>query len=328
MTLPSATSSVTGVDDSVSGIGSVSKPATKSKTELWNDIKIESLTRALVLIYSSALLVFFTRLQLNILGRINYVSSVAHMTEARPKDVIEMDGDDAGIVLSAEEELSRAAREEEEATINRMYLTFSWWLLNKGWVSLSERIHDAVASVFDEVTPRTDVTLEDLSQLIGRVQFKIDHPVTVLESNNFFNNLLPPPELDSYVLSQRPVTEEGEVQNTDVTPPLRRLLDETADFIESPNAVDVIQRLVHAGLTTFVNKLSPLFPASQGDPSKAKLASVLATVTKQAHFMASGQPYEPNEYISSMVNVPELDGFSALVYSNFNVSEYDSAPYN
>lgn len=37
---------------------------------------------------------------------------------------------------------------ELEAQNNRMYLTFSWWLLNKGWVSLSGQVREAVTRIF------------------------------------------------------------------------------------------------------------------------------------------------------------------------------------
>lgn len=57
----------------------------KSKTQLWKELKIETLTRAFTLVYTNALLVFFTRLQLNILGRKNYVVSVIRwQRNARP----------------------------------------------------------------------------------------------------------------------------------------------------------------------------------------------------------------------------------------------------
>jgi peroxin-3 len=309
--LAGSTSSLVASTASLTASGSV-----KTKTQLWRELKILSLTRAMTLIYSSALLVFFTRLQLNILGRKNYVASVIHMAEQRNKESDDESTDGLNRIPS-EAELARLSLEEEELKINRMYLTFSWWLLNKGWASLSERIEDAVTEVFDSINPRSDLSLAEVSELIGHVQHKIDNGVGILESNNFSHNLLPPTELETYVLAQAPVTpEDGPC--TSVKEPLRLLLDETSDFIESPNAVDVIQRLVHSGLSMFVDKLMTIYPQPTGDaPAKVKLASILANVTKQSQALSAGKPFEPNEYILSMISVPELDGFSALVYSNF-----------
>jgi len=40
-----------------------------------------------------------------------------------------------------DEELARAEAE-------RMYLTYSWWILNEGWKGLGDRVEDAVHQVF------------------------------------------------------------------------------------------------------------------------------------------------------------------------------------
>jgi peroxin-3 len=311
-TMTSSTGSVSGESDMlVSG-------TKKSKSRLWRDLKIQSITRAFTLIYTSALLVFFTRLQLNILGRKNYVLSVIHLAEKRKTK----DDESEITMIPTEDDLEKLALEEDELRINRMYLTLSWWLLNKGWAALAERIETAVTEVFEPVNPRSELSLLEFSSLVGQVQYKIDNPVVSSSNTNeqpnlFLHNLLPSRELETYVLSQAP-SSPGESQDPIVTGPLRQLIDETADFIESPGAVDVIQRLVHSGLTQFINKISTLYPSVPETESKTRLASILANVTRQAQGLSAGTPFDPNEYILAMINTPELDGFSALVYSNFN----------
>lgn len=315
-----------------------------SKTQLWKELKIQSLTRAIVLVYCSSLLVFFTRLQLNILGRKNYVLSVIQLADGKPQE----DGQASTVILD-QEDLTKVAMEEQAILINRMYLTFSWWLLNKGWITLAQRIEDSVTKVFGDINPRADLTLQEFSNLLGQVQFEIDHPTNESGPSNFLTNLLPPTELESYVLAQAPSNGISGPPQEEVTAPLRRLLDETADFIESPNAVDVIQKTVHAGLSVLVQKISSIYPSPQIDSSQitaasvltaaqakdasavavtapgstAKLASISASASRQAHILSGGSPLEPNEYISAMISVPELDGFSALVYSNFDWSSLE-----
>lgn len=297
----------------------------KSKSQLWRELKIQSVTRAFTLIYTSALLVFFTRLQLNILGRKNYVVSVIHLAEKKKNK------DDGEITMfPTEQDLEKLALEEDELRMNRMYLTLSWWLLNKGWVALSERIEDAVTEVFEPVSLRSELSLQEFSNLVGQVQLKIDKPLVISpdSSNHFLHNLLPSRELETYVLSQAPAP-PGEPQEAIVSEPLRQLIDETADFIESPGAVDVIQLLVNAGLTEFINKVSALYPSisetttsttENDSTNKVRLASIVVNVAKQAQGISGGTPFDPNQYIVGMINTPELDGFSALVYSNFNWS--------
>lgn len=53
-------------------------------------------------------------------------------------------------------------------------------------------------------------------------------------------------------------------------------------------------------------------PETDPDTAKAKLATILAVVTKQAHAIGSGLP---NEYVQAMESVRELEAFSAVVFS-------------
>lgn len=317
-----------------------------SKAQLWQELKIQSLTRLFTLVYSSALLVFFTRLQLNILGRKNYIASVIQLADHQQNSEITMQ--DASELPGLDHEhdnipsTEQHESESKDSHNNRMYLTFSWWFLNKGWNFLSEQVHTAVVKVFDTINPRADLSLSELSELIGQVQFLIDYPEGQ-KPQNFLSTLLPPAELESYVLSQ--AAYEDEFAEEALHGELRRLLDETADFIESPNAADVIKRLVHTGLTVIVNKIAIMYPQSNpsavlvtssagsagntsGDEMlfmpRVKLASILANITRQATALGKGgSPLEPNEYISAMVSVPELDAFSAIVYSNFDWRSLD-----
>ena len=57
---------------------------------------------------------------------------------------------------------------------NRKYLTFSWWLLHRGWKEVMANVENAVKKVFDCVTPRDDIPLERISSLILDVRKAIE----------------------------------------------------------------------------------------------------------------------------------------------------------
>jgi len=100
---------------------------------------------------------------------------------------------------------------------------------------------------------------------------------------------------------------------------LQKLLDETSDLVDSPNAGLVVDRLLDAGCGVLLEqKLAQgaFGKTHAGDDGreKVKLANVLAVATRQAHLIANGIP---NEYAEAMQNRQELRGFSALVYSFF-----------
>jgi peroxin-3 len=126
--------------------------------------------------------------------------------------------------------------------------------------------------------------------------------------------------------------------------PLRRLLDESADLIESPTATHIMTLL----LDTVFSQLTDVALRSQAfkiaepsqDPAlrvqeldsteglstnpepgktKTKLATILAVVSRQAHLIGNGVP---NTYVQSMEGVRELEAFAAVVYSsNFELDQ-------
>lgn len=128
----------------------------------WNDAAI---TRAFVLLYTLSLLTLLTRIQLNLLGRRNYVSSVMSLASppANTSTISLEDHDD---------EIGQAFGNDFET--NRRYLTFSWWLLHRGWKDLREKVQAAVEEVFGPLNPREDITFDRLSQLTLEVRKKVE----------------------------------------------------------------------------------------------------------------------------------------------------------
>ena len=57
---------------------------------------------------------------------------------------------------------------------NRRYLTFSWWLLHRGWKDIMAKVEAAVKEVFGPLSPREDITLEKLSELVLQVRKKTE----------------------------------------------------------------------------------------------------------------------------------------------------------
>lgn len=115
----------------------------KSRTQLWNEIKVKSITRAFTLIYTLALLTILTRVQLNLLGRKNYLSSVVSISEREDSPTIDLVDNEAG----------KGYTQGVDAEVNRQYLIFSWWFLNRGWKRVRERVEAAVKDVFGPYIP-------------------------------------------------------------------------------------------------------------------------------------------------------------------------------
>ncbi|KAL5114542.1 peroxin [Pleosporales sp. CAS-2024a] len=281
---------------------SADKAARKSKAQLWNEMKITSITRALALLYTLALLTLLTRIQLNLLGRRNYLASVVSLAAPPARS------ERAPIHLEDNDDDQFEHAYGNDFDTNRRYLSLSWWLLHKGCLAVVEKVHVAVQDVFGLLNPRADITLQRLSELTLQDQ-------------------------EHYLFRASGMTSAAESASPTTTASLRRLIDETSDLIDSPSFAHVLTLLLDAGFSHLVdNKISQLSykipPVSEstarvqeivGSDVKAKVANSLAVFCRQAHSIGSGAN---NEYLAAMEQVRDLEAFAAVVYSsNF---EYES----
>ncbi|RPB25330.1 Peroxin-3 [Terfezia boudieri ATCC MYA-4762] len=302
----------------------------KSRTQLWNEIKIKSITRAFTLIYTLALLTILTRVQLNLLGRKNYLSSVVSLSEREESPTINL--------VDTESASGKSYTQGVDAEVNRQYLIFSWWFLHRGWRRVREKVEAAVKEVFGQYTPRDSFTLQQLHQLTLEVRRRIEiddgpkWPTTYL---------LPKPHEERIVFYEFGYVSPATMPGLEYTasPALRQMLDETSDLLDSPVAGVVIRTMLDSGFGLLVEerigsqvfrKQAPVATAGVGGHSvgreggstvpriEGKLSNVLAVMKREAA-MIGGRA--PNEYLQAcfycVERLRELEGFCALVYSNF-----------
>lgn len=333
-----------------------SVPRTKrSKAQLWQDMKINAVTRALTLLYTLSLLALLTRIQLNLLGRRTYLSSVVAMASSaatQQSDSISLENKD-------DDNYDNIYGNDFET--NRKYLTFSWWLLHRGSKQILANVQAAVKDVFGSVNIREDMSLERLSELIMEVRRKIEGATEEdRHQKRWLVHLLPPRDEESFVVRQAGSSEGEGSPSYEATPSqvsneeeqingsLRRLLDETSDLIDSPTFSQVLTRLLDAGYSNLVDyriateayqSVDPSSSAMQGMSAyegesriseiidtKAKLAHILPVFCRQAHVIAAGSgdlestledvPAGGNEYLTVIDRVDQLSAFAAVIYSS------------
>ncbi|KAL2886635.1 Peroxisomal biogenesis factor 3 [Ceratocystis lukuohia] len=311
------------------------KAARKTKRQLWAELTISSITRAFTLVYTLALLTMLTRIQLNLLGRRSYLSSV--VTLATPNF-------SSGISLENNDDIDSSAVYGSDFETNRKYLTFSWWLLNRGWVVVMQRVESAVRQVFGPLSPRDLLSFNQLAEHILAVR-KLVEGASPEErrKTNWLSVLLPPREDEDVVIRESGILNTGRdlsdaqvMSCPDSTAPtapvsLRKLIDETADIIESPSFIHVLTLLLDRGFTALVDrKLAigaydlPLPDQVLTDSLEMRelrstrvvlLPKILSVLTREAHVIGSGISNE-NEYLQDMEQVSELEAFAAVVYSS------------
>jgi peroxin-3 len=132
----------------------------------WKANSKTAISRAFTLIYTLSLLTLLTRIQLNLLGRRNYLASVVSLASP-PKQ-------DSRINLENREDDNFDQAYGNDFETNRKYLSFSWWLLHRGCKDIMEKVTAAVKEVFGPLNPREDITLQRLSELTVLVRKKIE----------------------------------------------------------------------------------------------------------------------------------------------------------
>jgi peroxin-3 len=128
-----------------------------------------AITRAFTLIYTLSLLTLLTRIQLNLLGRRNYLASVVSLAAPQPAS-----GEGSRINLKNNDDDNFEQAYGNDFETNRRYLSLSWWLLHRGCIDLIEKVRAAVQEIFGHLNPREQITLERLSELTLEVRKKVE----------------------------------------------------------------------------------------------------------------------------------------------------------
>lgn len=176
-----------------------------------------------------------------------------------------------------------------------------------------------------------------------------DEELILYRSTKWLPYVLPPREQEDHVLKESGVLSASET-SVKSSSTLRQLLDETSDLIDSPTFSHILTLLNNEAFSTLVDNkcaaevfkhpapsdpstqtpaqppqqsfssTATIIPVSETPQPKAKLATVLAVVSRQAHNIGNGAGPQ-NEYLAAMEQgVRELEAFAAVVYSsNFDL---------
>lgn len=298
------------------------------------------------MIYTLCLLTIFTRIQLNLLGRRNYLSSVISL--ATPT------ADASRIHLENRDDDNPDHDYGNDFETNRKYLTFSWWLLHRGWDGILQKVEAAVKDCLGPLKPTESITFERVSELIIDIRKKVEGATDEeRKTQKWLTYLLPPPSEEELVLRESGVSLEQDlpgnppIYNTnDISPTLRRFLDETADLVDSPSFSHVLTLLLDSAFSLLVDervaseayRIAPQTDSiglslplnepriqevldTDSQPSdvqsSVKLATVLAVFTRQAREIGTGgsladTPDSETPRIPGLPQSPANDYLAAL----------------
>jgi len=292
---------------------------TRSKAELWKEVKMLTFTRTLTIIYSMTLLSVFTHIQLNLLGRSKYIQSIIQLEQdERMREQMQFNasvysvfwGDSS--LEEAEPELDESIDDETE----QKYLTLSWWILHVGWKDVGERVRRAVEEVFDGVSLKTKFTVVDLNRLISDVRRRVEYEVTFEGKErriNFLSTLLPPtPETLQHVLTQGGIPARAASAPDAV---FQSLLTETRTHIGSASFERVLEVCLDNATGVLVSGLQRhVFGGDESAEARERLAAMLPGLTRWCHLALEGLP---NELVDGLADLREMAAFSAIIYSSY-----------
>lgn len=320
----------------------------KSKIELWNLLKIKTITRTLSLMYSISGLLLITRLQLNILARRSYLESAILMAGVKSKDT------------------SSQVSAHENYIIEQSYLSLSWWLLNKGWLNLNAVIEPLVIASFEKINPKSELSISQFESILLNISKDLEYSPALI------SNLFPLhyDDLIETLLNTNPDL-ISHLENPESN--LYKLVNETKLIISTGENAPYFRHLYHELIVNNLSTLSDqlilslnhgstsllLSSSNLKDEEKIteinqeletklfKLASFLAQLSIQNSILIDNNNLSENDqdlegfidelndprgiigdsgrngeltgnvYVNNMNELEELDDFSAGVYSNY-----------
>jgi peroxin-3 len=156
---------------------------------------IVSFSRLFTCLYGLTLLTLQTHLQLGLLGRDSYLSSIVS------NENLDRESDFVG-----DERLDRLYEEQSDdnplnSLTERRYLTFSYWYLHQGWLVLSERTRKAVEDILSSRNLKDLVSVSDLQEIFDLIRKSVELEsdgtefkyvrVSILDCSNIPPNKLP-----------------------------------------------------------------------------------------------------------------------------------------
>ncbi|KAK4046523.1 peroxin [Microbotryomycetes sp. JL221] len=313
------------IDQEEQAVVAAAEPAapSRSRAELWNDIKILSFTRTITAVYVLTLLTLQTHVQLNLLGRATYVTSVLSAlpeaslsTSSLASAVDEKDSNadrDLEMALYAEKIKGQASsrRVGISKDTEQRYLTFSWWLLHRGWKQVADRVKVAVEEVVGPMGLKTPIVYGELSTLFSQIRQRIDFEEDG-SIHEFTSVLFPTSPQDEYETLLSGGISEHDLRDP-VPAELRRLLNETNDCLEAADCVLVRKLCLDRLFAQLVMGMEQPFSKSltSSDHNAGVRGSRFEDVTERTARLASLLP-------AALEDVRELNEFSAILFSSFD----------
>jgi peroxin-3 len=191
----------------------------------------------------------------------------------------------------------------QNAESERVFLTYSWWLLHEGWRTVSARVEDAVERVFAPLGLKREITAETWDALVKELRASVETETDgdKVSLYDFTPLIVPdsplPPTFDECPLPLTP----GEHSTYLVS-----LLSQTVEHVASPDARLIVDKGVSALLNSLGGQLLVTGPR--------RFADLLPELNAWSRGVWEGIP---DGGVEALLALPEFEAFTALVFGDW-----------
>ncbi|ORY28637.1 Peroxin-3 [Naematelia encephala] len=235
---------------------------------------------------------------------IPFISVVAPRTEAPTSELLS---------------LRREEEEAERAEAERVFLTYSWWVLHEGWREIAGRVETGVERVFGGMALKRELTLKDWENLIRDVRASVETSSETAEITlyDFAQHLLPPTPLPPTSSDSCPLP----TTTQHLHPHLIDLLTQSSEHLGSPDAKYLIDKGVSAMVSSLMRHLEgELYSDGSGngyvgDTQVARrLVDCLPVLDRWGKDVWENIP---DNGVEALLAVKEFDNFAALIFGDW-----------
>ncbi|KAG2199668.1 hypothetical protein INT47_005193 [Mucor saturninus] len=255
--------------------------------------------------------------EIKTMSRFTYIWSVSVLNKSEPTIRLQQEGAEPDVGFL-------------DPHIERMFLSASWWLLHRGWKAIAERVSEAVNEIVSEyvnIPIKGFLDYQDAEKLVSKLRKRIEfdqdgQPIS-------YRQYMLPDTREEELEFLRGAGFEDYPEDETSTISLKKLLDETRDFIDSPDFHPVLsscldevfaifdhhafgKTLLHEPMTSGIQEITNAEALHLEQGKKVILANLLPTISRQAHLIIAG-----NEYLNAFAYIKELQAFSALIYTQY-----------
>ncbi|WVQ97079.1 hypothetical protein IAU59_004189 [Kwoniella sp. CBS 9459] len=240
------------------------------------------------------------------------------------------DSDEILALRQAEEDAVRAEAE-------RLFLTYSWWLLNEGWKAVGKRVEESVEKIFGNMPLKRELSMQDWEMRFKEVRAEVEMELTensTIELYDFTPHILPDTVSNSASSSLGVPFPRSP---SDHSPYLVQLVQETRDHLSSPDG----RYLIEKGISTLLGSLlvslkgecygqiqddsDGRIPEHTPGSEQAEREERLGRASKRLVDCLPGinnwgkSVWEgiPDSGVEAMLSIHEFEGFAALVFGDW-----------